>query len=280
MDKNYLRFLITFLLLLTGTLSAQQQGPWSRTDATKINNSAYERKSMVKNYLGFELQGEFISKQLLKAPLQKVSGTQAGLRLSFPEKDGKLVEYDVFEAPVMERALAEKYPNNKSYAGIAADGSGRKIRFSWNELGLNAVITGPNHNVLYIEPAGPDKRYYKVYDRKEIDAEQDFLCDLLEGDFEAFKDLSKKAVDLKLRTYRLALAATSGYSQFHLIREGATGGTEAQQKAVILAALTTAVGPLSVASGSYAAPVGVVVAGLVVSAAALGLLEVGPERAG
>lgn len=142
----------------------------------------------------------------------------------------------------MSQKLARKFPNDRSYVGYATDGSSRKIRFSLNAKGLNAVITGPGHGVQFIEPLTKDKQVYRVYDRAELGPSDPFTC-LVEEMEEAQKvGYQEKLIDdLQLRTYRLALAATGEYSQFHIELEGVSSGTEEQQKAVVLSAMTTAI---------------------------------------
>ena len=54
-------------------------------------------------------------------------------------------------------------------------------------------------------------------------------------------NLNKGVDDLVLRTYRLAVATTGEYSEFHIDREGVTGGTDAEKKEVVMAEITTAI---------------------------------------
>ncbi len=142
----------------------------------------------------------------------------------------------------MHPDLAKQFPNNRSYVGVSQKDNSKRIRFSVNELGLYAIIMDVNGGVQYIEPLTKDKKYYKIYDRNDLEFQQDFQCltENIQGDFQKGSAF-KVADDGKLRTYRLALAGTGEYSQYHITEQGVEGGTPEEQTAVVLAAMTVAI---------------------------------------
>ncbi len=99
----------------------------------------------------------------------------------------------------------------------------------------------PKEGVRYIDPLSKDKKKYRVYYRQDIDGERKFEC-FTENIQAALKsELSLKTTDDgKLRTYRLALAGTGEYSQFHIADQDAEGASAAEKKAIVMAAMTTA----------------------------------------
>ena len=242
MTKKYLILLTFFIFLLSFGISAQENNPWSRIDVSKIENSRIQRKISLDRFSGFALDRRLIDRELQNVPSRRESQRASGRLMKFPDKEGRMISFRVKEAPVMSPELAEKYPNNKSYVGFAVDGSQKRIRFSLNEIGLYAVIMGPGYEVEFIEPLTKDKVNYQIYDRSELKLPNEFQCLVDEVSMDRKGTSAQKVVDdLSLRTYRLAVATTGEYSQSHIDLEGAGSGTDAQKKAVVMAAVTTAI---------------------------------------
>jgi subtilisin-like proprotein convertase family protein len=242
MRRKYFNLLTFILLILTNFLFAQQRNLWSRIDGLGINDSEYIRKAKLKKYESYALNLKDLSQDLKSAPLREASPGKSTFKMAFPDKNGNFISYLVMEAPVMHPDLAKQFPNNRSYVGISEKDRSKKIRFSVNELGLYAIIMDLNGGVQYIEPLTRDKKRYKVYDRDDLETKQDFQCltENIQGSLN--KESAFKIVDdSKLRTYRLALAANGEYSQYHIAEEGVGSGTDAEKKAVVLAAMTTAI---------------------------------------
>lgn len=242
MKKNYF-YLFTFaLLLFSNLLFAQQKNLWSRISGSTISDSEYARKVKIKKHESFALSLEDLEKELKSAPTRGFSSGVSTFKMAFPDKDGNFISYLVKEASVMHPSLAKQFPNNRSYVGVSEKDRSKKIRFSVNELGLHAIIMDVNGDVQYIDPLTKDKRNYKVYDRKDLEFHQEFQC-LTENVEGSFKQQSafKITDDGKLRTYRLALAATGEYSQYQINEYGTGDETEEEQKALVLAAMTTAI---------------------------------------
>ncbi len=242
MIKKYPILLAILFVILSMSMSGQEANPWSRIDASSVSGSRIQTKVRVERFSGFALNRISIERDLVDVPSRRKSSARAGKLMKFPDKDGRLISFRVKEAPVMSTELARKFPNNRSYVGNATDGSQRKIRFSLNEKGLNAVITGPGYGVQFIEPLTRDKELYRVYDRSELEASDPFSClvdELSEARKEGFQE--KLLGDLQLRTYRLAIATTGEYSSFHIGLEGAGLAPEDEQIAVVMSAVTTAI---------------------------------------
>lgn len=242
MRKNYFKLLTFTFLILTNFLFAQQRNLWSRIEGPVINDSEYVRKVKLKKYESFALNIQDLSNELKSAPARGTSSGKSSFKMAFPDKNGIFTSYLVMEASVMHPDLAKQFPNNRSYVGISEKDKSKKIRFSVNELGLHAIIVDLNGGVQYIEPLTKDKKKYRVYDRNDLEAKRDFQCLTENVQSVLQKESAFKIVDDgKLRTYRLALAANGEYSQYHIAEEGVGSGTDAEKKAVVLAAMTTAI---------------------------------------
>jgi subtilisin-like proprotein convertase family protein len=242
MIKKYPILLAFLFVILSLSVNSQESNPWSRVDVSGVSRSRIQTKVRVERYSGFALDRVLIKRDLVDVPSRRRSSTRTGKLMRFPDKEGLLIAFRVQEAPVMSPELASKFPNDKSYVGYATDGSQRKIRFSLNEVGLNAVITGPGYGVQFIEPLTRDKELYRVYDRSELGSADPFSC-IVEEMSEMNKDGFQEKLfdDLQLRTYRLAVATTGEYSAYHIGLEGAGLAPEEEQRAVVMSAITTAI---------------------------------------
>lgn len=240
MVKNYSAYFTIFLLVFSSFLYGQQKKLWLPLTGAKISNSQIQGKIKLEKYKAFDLRINEMKQTLLTAPGKEVRLSDSSLKMYFPDEKGNLISFLVKEAPVMHPDLAKKYPNNRSYIGVAEKDPLKRIRFSLNQIGLYAIVA-KGSDIQFIEPLGKDKKSYRVYNRASLEVEDPFNCftrslsqELKTGAL--YKDIN----DGKLRTYRLALAATGEYSQFHIDLQGANGGTDAQKKAVVLASMTTA----------------------------------------
>ncbi|GGG95996.1 hypothetical protein GCM10011416_12120 [Polaribacter pacificus] len=152
--------------------------------------------------------------------------------------------FTVKEAAVLSDALALEYPQIKSYSGVGLDDPTATIRFSQAADGFHAMISSKNYPVYFIDPYTKDHKILIGY-QKSSTKNQDFEC-FVEDQINAYQQkstaLSKTTAnhDGKLRTYRLAVATTAEYSQFHLTNQNiAASATEAQKKAAVLSAINT-----------------------------------------
>lgn len=243
MRKIYKTAFVLCLLFLSSFLRAQQNDLWSPIDEAKIGISKLQRKVHPKKYKTFQLDLQDLKRDLNFGKSYKSVTKGSSFLISFPDEKGELIQFEITEAPVMHPLLAQKYPNNRSFKGIAVTDSSKKIRFSVNEIGLSAIIMDSKKGHTLIEPIGLDQRYYKVFSQKALEGVKDLEC-LTEGvplKKTEFKTVSHRADQGYLKTYRLALAANGEYSQFHLEDQNATGGSEFDKKSVIMGTLTTAV---------------------------------------
>jgi subtilisin-like proprotein convertase family protein len=240
MPIKYTFRLFIFIIFLSVSSRAQVKDPWSKAESREIPSEEIQIKHMPHRYKLFHLDLKSIKNEVWKMARENASG-RSYFRVSFPDESGKLQTYLVKESHVMHPDLARRYPDNKTFKGYKADDGSKKIRFSINEQGLHAMFIGKNRDISYIDPYSKDKKNYILYKRRDVDfSGSGFLC--LTKDFYK-SDKLKKAVkvvdDKKLRVYRLALASTGEYSEYHINAAGLQNGTDAEKKAAVLAEMTT-----------------------------------------
>jgi subtilisin-like proprotein convertase family protein len=144
-----------------------------------------------------------------------------------------MVAYRVQEAPVFSKALTEKYPQIRSYKGVAVDNEGKWIRFSTSHKGIAATIltTGNKEGTLFIEKHTDGS--YVLYNRKSHSKKDlAFMCKTSAMAMGSHSNPTARLVDdQNLRTFRVAISASGEYTQYH-------GGTKADALAAINNTLT------------------------------------------
>lgn len=157
------------------------------------------------------------------ARISSVSGTSGFIEISLPLPDGTFARFAVQEAPMVEPGVVASDPV-KSYRGQGIDDPSMTLRFNQTDEGISAMVIAPGRT-YYIDPyplRRSDKSTHVTFFRKDYDAAaKEFHC-LVGEDAEgpaALGSRAERATALTngetLRTYRLALAATGEYTQFH-----------------------------------------------------------------
>jgi len=214
---------------------------WSKIEySSKPENSLVFRKTTPNNFKTYHLNIEQFKQTVLKAP-KRSSGQKSNLTVSFPNSDGKFQKFNIFEASVFAEELQEKHPNIRSFSGQGIDDPTSTIRFSISPKGVHGMILSAEKSAQFIDPYLNNTSDYIVYSKKDLPEIKGMQCLVEENAGNLVNkptDISKieNANDGNLRTFRLALAATGEYSQFHLTGSEAN---DTERKASVLTAMNT-----------------------------------------
>lgn len=218
-----------------------QSSLWTKASPERLRMyEKVERASHPQNFQLFSLDLPALKAKLETAPMR--SNTTSNLILSFPAPNGKIENYRIFESPVMEAELAAKYPGIKSYIGKGIDDPSATINFSVTLFGLHTMTLSGKTGTSYIDPYTKDLKNYIIYSKRDLQATRTFSC-MAEDDHETVSGRminspeTAMASDGKYRVYRLAMACTIEYAAYHVNAAGLNGGTTAQKKAAVLAAM-------------------------------------------
>jgi len=157
--------------------------------------------------------------QLKTAPVE-FTGKQP-LQIEIPLPDGSNVAFNIVQTNIMEKALADKYPEIKAYTGYAADNPSIILKMDVTYKGFHGYIVSPS-STYSIDPYH-DKTtdFYVVYDKKDYQRNTDAFECLNDDHNKNFKQntanniLQKNMPACALREYRLAVNATGEYTQYH-----------------------------------------------------------------
>lgn len=234
---------ILFTVFMFSAANAQNSSYWTKNSTAGVASlSKIARLEMPKRFEVYTLNLEVLKSKLVTAPLRENYASQSGVELYFPNASGTLDRYRVYKAQVMHSDLAARYSNITSYVGIGITDPTAMIRFSTTIYGLHSMLFSGNHSTTFIDPYTNDLLNYIVYYKNEISNTRGFSCGTHDDDLKISTDniADSNVVEANtgiLRKYRLAISSTVEYSNFHINQAGVSGGTVAQRRAAVLAAM-------------------------------------------
>ncbi|MGB0383729.1 MAG: reprolysin-like metallopeptidase, partial [Ardenticatenaceae bacterium] len=232
-------FMLGVLLPTIGSANSSrrpldQGGIWYDVNEGAIRGSG-ERLIIPTRYRMLAADVSALDGLLAQAPQENTpAADSAPLIMSLPLPDGQIKGFAVSESPIMAPELAAKYPEIKTYLGQGIDDPTATVRFDRTPAGFHAMILS-SEGTIYIDPyARGDLTHYISYFKRDFerDSQERRLPDQVLPNpagnalLSELDQLNISAVGEQLRTYRLAMAATGEYTQFH-------GGTVAQALAAI-----------------------------------------------
>lgn len=236
--------LLFALVLIAFTAMSQQGSNWTTVNESSISQNLFTKHIKPNVYSIVKLNEPSLTQELRNSPSERrVTVSQSTFIVTVPVPGGKLERFRVVEAPVMDAALAARYPEIKSYTGVGIENQQSTIRFDLSPRGFHGMILSADRPTIYIDPVDRTDKYYVVFARNEvIDYRNVFQCfthedsKLQQPSVRVPAEALRGADDGRLRTYRLALAATGEYSTYFL---DGSETTDAQRKAKVLAAMNT-----------------------------------------
>ncbi len=221
--------------------SFAQNALWNKVSERDTKSlTKMDRASMPSKFELYSLNLDVLKSRLSQAPLDS-STSSSNVIIPFPNPNGELEDYKIYEAPIMERGLADKFPNLKTYTGKNIKNPAETLRFSITVFGLHVMSLSGENGTFYIDTYTKDLSNYIVYKRQDITATKSFHCGVIDSSSEEIRSIEgaiqNRASDGFFRTYRLAMACTIEYAAFHITAAGLGGGTLAQKKAAVLSAM-------------------------------------------
>ncbi len=227
------------LVVLAGAVSASAAA-WKDVPAARLGPADAERV-LVGPHRVVELDLSSLRALLDGAPLERTEA--ARLRapvLELPWPDGGTRRFAVEASPVMEPALAQRFPQIRTYRGRGLDDTSAVARLDLTPQGFHAIVLGLGGTV-YVDPwSRTDVSHYVSYFKRDYRRRSgtEFQChfDASDPRLTGERDLARhfglepRSFGDTLRTYRLAMAATQEYTTFH-------GGTVPAGLAAIVTAM-------------------------------------------
>ena len=238
------RFRLPLALIFAISLSAAavaQPALWTDIPESAISANPSDRLIVPDRYRTLRLDFGVLRTLLLSAPTEAdyLQG-EPGISVDFPLPDGSIANFEVWDAPVLHPDLGKAFPEIRSFAGKSRSKPGMTARFDISPKGLHVLLFNPGGSSVFIDPyARGNTADYLCYFRKDFVKRTGdvFVCYV--GDLEKIElpvpspyPVTDRAGDCgNLRVYRLALACTGEYANYH--------GSFGANKAPALAAMNT-----------------------------------------
>ncbi|MCF6132413.1 reprolysin-like metallopeptidase [Flavobacterium wongokense] len=236
MKKNLL-MLFCFLSMLN--LNAQEL--WQKVSEREAGLSGKkERVSIPKTQHYYRLNLDALKQALQNAPMR---GHASTIILPFPDGNGNMGHFKIYEAPVMHPDLAARFPDNKSYVGQGIENPSSIIRFSVTLFGLHTMTLAADNKTSYIDPYSNQGNYYVSYLKEGLTTNHTFQCHTndVKPELKINEIYAQPQDNGNYRTYRTGIVTTVEYSAFHIAEAGLELGTLAQKKAAVLAAVAVTI---------------------------------------
>ncbi len=156
--------------------------------------------------------------------LAQLTSTNQPLVIDLPLPNGKFIPFKLTSTTVMSRELAEKYPSIKTFTGFQIDNPSHFGRFDITPHGFHGVFNYGKEKV-YIEPIiRKNSQLYQSYYKKDaLPLTQQAMGHRAAPRKQPMTPFALKKSPRKLMksskneliTYKIAIAATGEYSDFH-----------------------------------------------------------------
>ncbi|MBK9257750.1 MAG: T9SS type A sorting domain-containing protein [Saprospiraceae bacterium] len=235
-----MRFLISTAFILCVQILFAQTNYWAPSDELSLRNEQTNRVVKPRKYSVLKFN---FTKFKEETQLNKNKSRESAIWI-FPMPDGTTQSFKVKEASIFEPGLSQKYPGFTSYTGMGIENPGAYLKMSISPFNIHVMILTESANSIFIDPYTPDSSDdYIVYFKNDYEkpiAFTGFKCGVGEehgleselhfpDELKENGDRSDMPGDCMMRSYRLALACTGEYAQYH-------GGTVEK----VLAAYNTA----------------------------------------
>ena len=197
---------------------------------TNLKRAKTERFSSPDAFKVFRLNKDALNAILRSAPNEYQSfGLESEITMTLPMPDGSFQRFTIKESPIMEYALAVKFPEIKTYLGQGIDDPTASARFDFTPDGFHAIVLS-KQGTIYVDPyAKNDTDNYVSFNKSALRKKSgDFVCEVggnseldftSKSEYDFYPDTANVVTNgSTLRQYRLALAATGEYTT-------AVGGT-------------------------------------------------------
>lgn len=214
-----MRLFLTLLALLTALSTEAQQNFWSAAPTrADLQEALQQRQYSVDHYAAFQLDLPAMQQALRQAPSEQAAG-EPPLQLMMPMPDGTFKAFQIVATPVMAPGLASRYPAIKTYRGWNPEQPRESIRLGYGPYkGFYATVFSVKGKA-YIDAAGSSYISYYTHENPNPQLRQAFYCDVDGGaaGLHAPPTLESRSPvnTATLRTYRLAMACTGEYAQYH-----------------------------------------------------------------
>lgn len=241
--RVYRTFLMVCSLMIASSMTAfGQDAVWSAIgDASRIQvNRSVQRQSFPREFKLFGLNRAGLDQNLLSV----VDRPGAPTVISLPNADGRLEQFELFEASNFDPKLQAKFPEIRAFSGRGITDRYATVKLSISPRGVHGTVFRSAKGFMefdvateIIEPYSSDRTVYAVFRSLTRKGELPWACNApVEGElFSQWKKQVEEASVIasnsgEVRTMRLAQSVNGEYSNYF-------GATSSAQVELVLAGI-------------------------------------------
>ena len=239
MKKRLQLSVIVFLIAFFGNA---QNKLFKQVENNFAATSKVVRDAEPKEFNIYSLDLNNIKSILATAPTRTATATSTVI-VAFPNADGEMQNFKMYECSTLESIIAADHPEIQSYTGKCIEDPTATITITTTLFGLHAITQSGKNGTTYIDPYTKDLQNYIVYNKANAVTTKSRSCSFNQDDLNPIPESTNlaRASNSLWKVYRLAMACTIEYAAYHINAAGLNGGTLAQKKAAVLAAMVVTV---------------------------------------
>jgi subtilisin-like proprotein convertase family protein len=196
-------------LFITINLFAQS---WqSVSEAELMNQDSEEPQIRAFEAQYYELNFSDFYSELLNA--------DDGNLISIPTTKGTFIQLRLEENQLLPQGLRANYPGIRTFNALPVEGGNTWGKVEISHKGFRAMIFSPGEFTLFIDPVFKNStETYIVYSRDKFSPDERFDCEVSSSEPVNREGVAKAGEpynNCELKTYRLAVAATGEYTEYH-----------------------------------------------------------------
>lgn len=159
-----------------------------------------------------------LKQRLLQAPDRDGEGQLANspIAVALPMPDGTTKVFEFYHTPIMAPELQATFPQIKTYTGVSSEGEKSIVKIDFTDHGFHGMIVQAGQPTIFINPYRIEANVYMSFFKNDFPSTHEtFVCHTAHVPDESFGSQARQAGDCTFRRYRLALACTGEYAQFH-----------------------------------------------------------------
>lgn len=234
MKKKSLLILLS-LCITTATFSQTGNRFWSANAENKnsiITDKAVARLSYPKEFKLYDLDISAFRKELFSIIDRSPKRSTI---ISLPNVEGKLEEFEIFEASNFEPALQANYPEIRAFSGKGITDKYAVLKLSISPRGIQTMVFRTGKENEFIEPYSKDHKVYAVFNSSREKGKLQWRCSTSEQ--EMIEGINAKVIKIttpssnsgEVKTMRLAQSCNAEYANYF-------GATSAANVGLVLAA--------------------------------------------
>jgi subtilisin-like proprotein convertase family protein len=241
-----LKFAFLVIILAFGIHQGHSQNSnyWEKIVSPYIQKQT--NPTSIKNYETYQLDYNLLKEELKFVPF-RFSGQKSTSVIQMPSLSGDVESFTIYQTQVISPVLANKFPSIKTYVGVSKVNPNTKLNLSITPKGIYAMLINGGQT-LFINPFVNDELYV-VFDKKQAvqDLMSAMVCEVEEIQNQLIPNFTSNTIpefvdDASLKRYRLALACSSSYSEFHLAQANTPENATIEEKQeVVLAAMVVTI---------------------------------------